>query len=70
MPPRRFASGLLVTMYEKDRFKSSFIGRVHFNLFDLFDETTAAPIAFHDPENQVSLHLHFAILMTCFISDG
>lgn len=54
--PGRLASGLLVTVYDKDRFRSSFIGRLHLNLLDLFEGSLQAqvPIAFHDPENEVT----------------
>jgi phosphatidylserine decarboxylase len=61
--PRRLASGLLVTVYDKDRFKSSFIGRLHLSLLDLFEGSlqTQVPIAFHDPENEVSPKATFYI---------
>ncbi|KAI9283661.1 phosphatidylserine decarboxylase-domain-containing protein [Umbelopsis sp. AD052] len=49
--PRRLASGLLVTVYDKDRFKSSFIGRLHLHLNEFFSGTNV-PIAFHDPRNE------------------
>jgi Ca2+-dependent lipid-binding protein len=53
--PRRLASGLLITVYDKDRFKSSYIGRLHLNVNELFDGTLQenVAIAFHDPINEV-----------------
>lgn len=53
--PRRLASGLLVTVFDKDRFKSSFIGRLHLSPNDFFNGTLqeSVPIAFHDPKNEV-----------------